>query len=393
MAERVMSLNWKEINLILSELDLEGMRIEKAVQSAFDIMALRLYGRGASKTLLFSLSPGAVRLHETSRPVPKSSSPLRFAEFLNSRIVNGRIESAVQLGNDRIVRVVIRRGEHVFRLYARLWSNAANIIVTDEGGTVLDAMRRLPRRGEKSGGRYAPEETMEQNAPDAGSRAQRDYEIREFPETGDETLSFNKKIDDWYAGHSGALSLEKLREQARKNCEGSMGRIAASLERLREKEAEFAASGQFREYAGIILANQNAIGDGDEWLEADDFYRGGKIRIPLEKGKSPSAQAEAYYERYRKAKSGGIELRAEIEAGERELAELEERLARLLAEDNPLVLQKILKSGGTPPASGADRKRPGLSFRRRDWLIMVGRDASENDALLRRHVKGNDVWL
>jgi predicted ribosome quality control (RQC) complex YloA/Tae2 family protein len=40
-----------------------------------------------------------------------------------------------------------------------------------------------------------------------------------------------------------------------------------------------------------------------------------------------------------------------------------------------------------------DQKRPGLSFRRKDWLIIVGRDAAENDALLRRHVKGNDLWL
>ncbi|MDR0601148.1 MAG: NFACT RNA binding domain-containing protein [Treponema sp.] len=395
-----MSLNWKEIDLILSELDLEGLQIQKAVQSAFDVLALRLYGRGASKTLLFCLSPGAVRLHETFRAVPKSDRPLRFAEFLNSRVVNGRIESAGQLGDNRIVRIVIRRGDYRFRLYARLWSNAANIIVTDKEGMILDAMRRLPRRGEKSGGRYAPEASFSPGSlsPGAGTAADggRSYEIREFPQDG---LSFNEKIDAWYAEHGGMLSLEKLREQARKSCEGGMGRIAASLERLREKEAEFSASGQLREYGDIILANQDAIREGDEWLEAEDFYRGGKIRIKLDPGKSPAAQAEAYYGRYRKAKSGGTELRAEIEAGERELAALGERLSRLLEEDNPLVLQKLIRNGGTGPeppwrrASDTDRKRPGLSFRRRDWLIMVGRDARENDALLRRHVKGNDIWL
>ncbi|MDR1418834.1 MAG: NFACT family protein [Treponema sp.] len=396
-----MSLNWKEINLVLSELELEGMRIEKAVQSSFDTLALRLYGRGASRTLLFSLAPGAVRLHATSRSVPKSDRPLRFAEFLNSRVVNGRIESAAQLGQDRIVRMVIHRGEGRVRLYARLWSNAANIIVTDEGGTVLDAMRRLPGRGETGGGRYVPEETLEQNGPGAKGQARGDYGIREFRESGKEgTLSFNEHIDAWYAEHGGALSLEKLREQARKNCEGSMGRIAASLERLKAKEAEFAASGRLREYGDIILANQGIIRDGDAWLLADDFFRGGTISIPLEGGKSPAAQAQAYYERYQRAKSGESEIRAEIEAGEKELAALAEGLARLLEEDNPLVLRKILANGGTgtPPASLAaaslaDRKRPGLSFRRRDWLIMVGRDARENDALLRHHVKGNDLWL
>ncbi|MDR2370010.1 MAG: NFACT RNA binding domain-containing protein, partial [Treponema sp.] len=380
------SLNWKEINLVLSELDLPGFQIQKAVQSAFDVLALRLYGRGTARTLLFCLRAGAVRLHETFRAVPKSDKPLRFAEFLNSRIVNGRIESAEQLGDNRIVRIVVGQGARRYRLYARLWSNAANIIVTDEEGIILDAMRRLPRRGEKSGGRYTPEAGQA-----AGSTGKSGYEIRGFP--GKEEASFNEKIDSWYAEHGGALSLEKLREQARKTCEGSLGRIAASLERLKMKEAEFSAAGRLKEYGDVILANIGRIGDGDEWLEAEDFYRGGRIRIRLDPKKSPASQAEAYYEQFHKAKSGAGEVRAEIEAGEREAAALEAKLARLLEETNPLVLQKLLKRGGTGFGPGAGGKRPGLSFRRGDWLIMVGRDAAENDELLRRHVKGNDVWL
>ncbi|MDR0731545.1 MAG: NFACT family protein, partial [Treponema sp.] len=125
-----MSLNWKEINLVLSELELEGCQIQKALQSAFDVIALRVYGRAQGKTVLISLSPGACRIHETFRAVPKSEKPLRFAEFLNSRIANGWIEEAVQLGDNRIVRIRLRRGEKFYRLYIRLWSNAANVIVT-----------------------------------------------------------------------------------------------------------------------------------------------------------------------------------------------------------------------------------------------------------------------
>jgi predicted ribosome quality control (RQC) complex YloA/Tae2 family protein len=44
-----------------------------------------------------------------------------------------------------------------------------------------------------------------------------------------------------------------------------------------------------------------------------------------------------------------------------------------------------------PLAGGS--KRPGLAFRRGEWLLIVGRDARENDELLRRYVKGNDLWL
>jgi len=409
-----MSLNWKEINLILEELELPDMQIQKAIQSAFDVLCLKLYGKDGAKTLLVSLGPLACRIHETFDSAPKSDRPLRFAEFLNSRVVNSRIEEAVQIGNDRIVRLALRRGsqdsgeEERCLVYLRLWSNAANVIVTDTEGKVLDAMRRLPKKGEVSGGRYAPE------AAAAGSTGEKkpgkDYAIREFPADLLAALplgaSFNRKIDACYRMEGGALSLEALREEAKRKFEGSIDRIRASLERLKEKEEDFSKADRLREYGDIIFSNMGRIKPGDEWLEAENFYAdspaSSTVRIKLDARKGPVASAEDYYEQYRKAKSGLSEVRERIEEGERELLRLEDGLQKLLLESNPLVLNKLLGSGakasgafasGKPPARREDAKRPGLSFRRKDWLIIVGRDAAENDALLRRHVKGNDLWL
>ncbi|MDR0316776.1 MAG: NFACT family protein [Treponema sp.] len=384
-----MSLNWKEINLILEELDLCGAQIQDAVQSAFDVICLRTHKKGETKNILIALSPGACRIHQSFKPIPKSDKPLRFAQFLNSRIVNGRIEEAAQLGDNRIVRLVVRRGESRFKVYIRLWSNAANCIVTEENGTILDAMRRLPKKGEVSGGHYEPEKT----AAGTSVKPERNYEIRELP--GSNGGTFNEQIDAFYAEQGSALSLENLREQARRNCEGSMGRITAALERLRARETEFSNAEKLKEYGDIILANAAAIQPGSAWLEAENFYGEGSIRIKLDPHKNPAAQAEQYYEQYHKAKNGLANIQAEIQAGETELHEVENKLARLLAETNPLVLAKLLKTGGAQsgPAIEKDKKRPGLSFRCGDWLIIVGRDASENDALLRHHVKGNDLWL
>jgi len=391
-----MSLNWKEIDLILEELELEGSQIQKAVQSAFDVLCLRIYGKNGAKSLLISISPLSCRFHETFDSVPKSDKPLRFAEFLNSRIVNGRIEEAVQLGNDRIVRLTVRRSEERLRIYIRLWSNAANVIVTDMEGNVLDAMRRLPKKGEVSGGVYKPEAASE-----AAGKSGKNYEIRGFPEDLLEGLppdaSFNQKIDALYRREGGALSLESLREEAGRKYEKSIDRVKTSIEMLREKEADFSGAERFKEYGDIILSNLSLVKGGDEWLETENFD-GETVRIKLNPTLSPAASAEEYFEQYRKAKSGITELRKEIADEERELARLEETLASLVSQTNPLVLHKLLKGGGTMPAGKSqtrkeDAKRPGLSFRRGNWLIVVGRDAPENDALLRRYVKGNDLWL
>jgi predicted ribosome quality control (RQC) complex YloA/Tae2 family protein len=380
-----MSLNWKEINYVLSELDLEGAQIQRVSQSAYDILHLQIRCRGKTRILLIALSPGACRLHETFRTGIKAEKPLRFAEFCKSRIVNGRIEGAEQLGDNRIVRILIRRGESRYRFYVRLWSNAANCVVTDETGRVLDAMRRSPKRGEISGGRYAPEETL----PRQSGTGAEEYVLRDLDGEG----SFNERIDRWYTEHGGALSLDALREQARKSFEGSMGRIAASLEKLRAKAADYGAAEKLREYGDIIMAGQGSIRGGDEWLETENFYTGKPIRIRLDPQKSPAASAEGYYEAYKKAKKGLAEVEAEIAAGEAELKRLKETLKEALEEPNPLRLHRLIKTRGSRPPAAADAQRPGLSFRRKEWLIMVGRDAAENDELLRKHVRGNDLWL
>jgi predicted ribosome quality control (RQC) complex YloA/Tae2 family protein len=379
------SLNWKEIDCILSELDLPGSQIQQVFQSAYDVLCLRLYGRGGTRYLLIALTPGACRIHQTRSGAVKGDRPLRFAEFCKSRIVNGYMEEAVQLGDNRIVRIAIRQGRNRYRFYIRLWSNAANVIVTAEDGTVLDAMRRSPKRGEVTGGRYEPEAVM----ADTAASGEREYAVRELPGNG----TFNEKIDAWYAEHGGALSLEALREQARKSFGGGMARLAASLERLRAKEADYAAADRLREYGDIVMANMAAVKPGDAWLEAENFYTGEPVRIKLEAKKTAAASAEGYYEQYRKAKSGLSDVREEIVRGERELARLGQTLERLLAETNPLILHKLLKNRGGAAPAAADRKRPGVSFRRGGWLIMVGRDAAENDALLRGCVKGRDLWL
>jgi predicted ribosome quality control (RQC) complex YloA/Tae2 family protein len=343
-----MSLNWKEINLILEELDLPGAQIQKAVQSAFDVLCLKLYGRGGAKTLLVSISPLACRIHETFESVPKSAKPLRFAEFLNSRIINGRIEEAIQLGNDRIVRIAVRRNsddcdkrfEERFFIYIRLWSNAANVIVTDADGKVLDAMRRLPKRVEVSGGFYRPE-------PAFGviEKSGKEFQIRSFAEELLAGLppgaSFNQKIDAFYRQEGGALSLDALREEARRKIEASIDRLKSSREKLKEKMEDFSRAERFKEYGDMILSNLSLINPGDEWLEVKGFDNDSNtVRIKIDPHKKPSASAEDYYEQYRKAKSGMAELEDQIEEGGRELLRLEETIKFLLAETTQRVLNK-----------------------------------------------------
>jgi predicted ribosome quality control (RQC) complex YloA/Tae2 family protein len=361
-----MSLNWKEINLVLNELDLEGAQIQRAFQPNYETFALGVYKKGVARTLLFVLTNGVCRFHETFRAVPKADKPLRFGEFCKSRLVNGRVMSAAQLGKDRIVRIDIGRGAFRYRFYARLWSGSANIIVTDAEGAVLDAMRRLPKRGEVTGGRYMPAVAANGGGPE------KEYAVRAY----DTARSLNAAIDAEYAEHGKEQSVDALREKANRAYGARIVRIAASLERLREKEAAFANAEALKAQGEAVMARLGEA-NGTRSMIREDV-----------------ALAEQYFAKYKKAKSGLAQVREEIAEGERTLAATEARLRELLAETNPLRLAKFLKTDDDKASKrNKAKKRPGLSFMRGKWLLMVGRDAKENDELLRRHAKGSDLWL
>ncbi len=380
-----MSLNWKEIDLALSELDLAGAQIQKVTQTAYDVICLHTYKEGRARSILVALTPGACRIHETFRAVPKSDKPLRFGEFLKSRVRNARIEEAVQLGTDRIVRFTLRHDDERLLLYVRLWTNAANVVVTDGDGLVLDAMRRSPKRGEISGGRYAPVDVAAQSPE---NKPKKEFEVRSLPGEG----NFNERIDAWYAEFSGALSLEVLREQVRKNFAARYVRLQAALETLEEKRKEYADADAHKRRGELILANIAAVRPSSAWLDAVDYSSGEELRIRLDPRKSASANAEACFDQYRKAKHGLAEVEAEIAAEKAEIEALRGSEKILLDEENPLRLLKALRSMRVSAKTTA-KKRPGLAFRRNGWLMLVGRGAEENDELLRRHVKGSDLWL
>ncbi len=383
-----MSLNHREIDLVLSELDILGSQIQRIVQPAYDTLVLSLYKPGSPVDLLVCLAHGACRIHRTSVPAPKSEKPLRFAELLRSRIRNGRIESIRQLGSERIVRMEIRassgpEGSDPVRylLYARLWSGAANLILTDEEGTIVDALARKPKRGEVAGGVYRPEEAQ------PGAASEKTFEVRDLPGPG----TFNERVDRLYALGRGELSRDQLLAKIREWFARRRASLESRAAELRRTEAEYADAERLRELGDILMGSVGTgAGDG-KFLEAQDFYRGGIVRVRIDPAKSLVENARAYYERYRKAGSGLADVRAEIAETERRLVRLETEAVALEAEESPYALRAFLSRRRAPGDAG--RPYPGIALERDGWTILVGRSAKENDELLRRHVRGNDLWL
>lgn len=399
-----MSLNCNELNLILSELKLEGSFIQEIIQPGFDTLSFRIVRGGDLTTLLFCLSAGACRISCTQGKIPKNKKPLRFNEFLKSRVQGMRINSAKQIALDRIVKFDVSTWKEKLYIYVRLWSGAANIIVTDEEGTILDCMYRRPAKGEVSGGKFLVEER--EASEEEKKAALEKFPIRDFSELKNwyeneydpgkkekadfETLSFNEKINLFYSEHVSSLSREGLLTQAEKWFNVRHSKMTAALERLEAKQKDFSSADKLKHTGDLILAFASEA--KGSCLDCTDYENGQEVHIRLDPKLSPQENAQKYYSQYKKEVSGLEALEHDIESAKKEIANLEKTYQAMLNEKNVLKIEQMLRHDTTPKQK-EEKPHPGLHYEIDGWTIMVGRTASENDDLLRHYVKGADMWL
>ena len=380
-----MSLNHLEIDAILSELPLEGSHIQKVRQPDFSSLVFDLYRPKHRFSLLVSLRQGHTRLHRLTGKVPNKTNLQRFAQFLRSRVQGGRIMSAGQLGDDRIVKLLVRKGDQETILWIRLWGGASNIIATGTDGTVLDAFYRRPNRGELTGGSYDPERT----GISGGGKKQ--FEIRDLPGTG----GFNERIEAFYAELETAEELERVRTKAIRAAEEKLraaGSLAANISRKLDSYESFE---EFREYGDLLVSNLYRIKRGDEWFETENYYHGGKlVRIKLDPRVSPEQNAENYFKKYKKARRGLEILTEERENTASALQKAERDLERIRnSTDIDYLGTWIREYSENRPSRREDDGIPGLVYESGGFTLRVGRSSRENDTLLRKWAKGNDLWL
>jgi predicted ribosome quality control (RQC) complex YloA/Tae2 family protein len=389
-----MSLNWREIDLILRELDLVNTHVQKIYQPDFQSLVFQIYSPSNRFYLLIHLGQGQTRLHAASEKPEKKVKLQRFAQFLRSRIAGGRITGAVQIQGQRIVKLTILRGGETTVLWIRLWGNAANIIAADATGTVLDAFYRRPNRGEVSGGTYNPEkEFAELSAPADNDR----YTVRDYETGGAASMPFNAFIDGQYGSADEAEKCSTLRRKALEGIEEQRLRLRKQVRDLEKKRKEFEECGKFKEIGDLITSSLHIMPEGERWLTTENYYRDNEpVDIELDPSRTPAENAERYYQKYRKAKSGLAHVRTELAAAEEKLRELDEREKQLAESGDPAFIEKTIREYRVKkkqvPAR-PEEKMPGLRFKSGNFTILVGRNAKENDALLRRHVQGSDYWL
>ena len=192
-----MTLDGLTLHAVTQELNdrLHNAKIQKVLMPGKEELILQMYS-AAEGTMRVVLSANAgecaVYITEHTKPNPKNA-PV-FCMFLRKHLVGAVVRRVEQSGLDRVVTFHLESRDDLFRpvllrLVIEVMGKYSNIILTDEGGRILDSIRRVSadmsrRRTVLPGIPYEPPPQHKQD-PLALSEAEIEHVLRASAADGD----------------------------------------------------------------------------------------------------------------------------------------------------------------------------------------------------------------
>lgn len=127
---------------------LETARINKITQPDDYTVVLVIRAHRKNQKLLLSAHPNFARIQLTNNTFDNPFEPPMFLRVLRKHIEGGIVHSINQIGNDRIIEIIINNtneiGDRIVRhLYIEIMGKHSNIILTDENRKILDSLKHL----------------------------------------------------------------------------------------------------------------------------------------------------------------------------------------------------------------------------------------------------------
>lgn len=218
-----------------------------------------------------------------------------------------------------------------------------------------------------------------------------------------ELSSASELLDYFYYERDSAARTKQRANDLFKLLVNLTERTSRRISVQREELAACADKDKSKLCGNLISANMYRIQKGDTVLEAENFYEEScpVVEIKLDVRKSPSQNAQYYYNEYKKSVTAEKKLAEQIQKGEEELQYLDsvfDALTRANSENDIIQLRLELREQGYVRSAGGKAKPPKalppIEYKSSDgFTILVGRNNHQNDQLSLKFAEKTDIWL
>jgi predicted ribosome quality control (RQC) complex YloA/Tae2 family protein len=357
---------------------------------------------GDGRYLFIGVEPAQPRIYMVERRVRElekqalASSP--FALVLRKQLGGARLTALIKEASDRIVRFTFNGRDEIGNnfertLLAQLTGKAANILLLNEQGYIIDTLRPPRGEGQEIGSLYQPPPLPADRAPAALSFEKGDFS----------TLS--EAADEYYR----RLEAARLFDSHAATARARLQKEIAQRERLRSHlDKDMEAHGNADEHKRIgdlLLANIGSAKRQGNKITLTDYFADDMPLIELELDENSSLQEEAArrFNRYTKARRALQEISQRRVVLEKDLELLRARQSELediINARDESSLESFWGEAKTSSRSTKARQKTADSvtgarrYRSSDgYEILVGRAARDNDHLTFRIARPYDLWL
>ncbi len=290
-----------ELNAILV-----GGVVSKIHQSDEKTIIIRVFAKGKEHRLLICTDPRLTRMHITAKRPPNPRTPKRFCALLRSRILNARVVAVLQIEGERLINIALERripdgeegegGVKTFTLAVELTGKSGNVILVDNRGLVLDALKHFPFESDRvvmPGVELMPLPPLPPGAS-----------IKELLLDKGAFDTWNEAADAHYSALKDEGEGAGERRRIRRSLRAAQKRVLRKLQNLygdRERALKNEGCAPLGE---ILVSNMGSIKRGMAEVEATDYTTlpPRKVVIELDKTLSPQENVQRYFKRSKKAK-------------------------------------------------------------------------------------------
>lgn len=401
-------MNDETIKAIVEEVapQLVGQPLGKVFQLSRTSLAIDFRLKDSSYLFLSvdpSLDPRLYLIRRRVRELEKQSmQPSPFLLALRKHLSGAELKELFKDESDRIVRFIFRGRDTLGNtrersLVAQLTGRAANLLLLDENGFIIDALRALRGEGQAEGELYrAPEQPNTQTIARSSKGIIRRGSFSSLSEAADNHyLELEERR---------AFDARAARERSRLNKE--MAQRAKLKRRLEDDLKAHGDAEEHKRMGDLLLANLSTAERRGPVVTITDYYSEDAARIDVEVDENSSLQEEAArrFARYTKARRAAREISERLTTIEKELEALEAQKAELDSIIQARDAAALAGFAGEPVreagqgVGGRRQKSENIPGARRfvssdGYEILVGRAAHDNDHLTFRVAKPSDLWL
>lgn len=382
-----MALDGLLMHRIVSELQTEvPTKIHKIYNISENELLFQLRSAKSRKNLLVSLHSVYNRIQFSDRTYTTPEEPSHFVMLLRKHCEGGWISEIKQAGLDRVVKMTIilrdDLGDSITHtLYIELMGKYANLILVDDTGKIMDALKRIPpfensKRTIQPGAIYTDTPIQDKKDPFVDSafdpslsfteqfhgispllgreiqyrvqHGQSFCEVMDQIRTSDylylsqvnhetqfhclplthlqvETKAYPlmQGLDELYFQKEEKERIRQHTGNLSKFVQREIKKYAQKLPKLHEAMDEALDCEKWRTYGDALYAYGLQIEKGQTEAVVPDFSGEGNIVIPLDSKLDGKGNAKKYFQKYHKGKKGQEHLLVQIQICEDEIAYFE----------------------------------------------------------------------